>query len=92
MHGLGIPSVFWLTLATGLITLVMIGAEVELTGNVLIDCLLVSVGLAAGVFTVVNGLPAALALLNAANLCRWALLCVGAAILIRLIWWVIKGN
>lgn len=91
MHGLGIPSVFVFTLATGLTALVMIGAEVELTGNILIDYLLVSAGLAAGVFTIFNGLPVAWGLVNAANMCRWSLLCVGAALPVRVSLWIVKG-
>jgi hypothetical protein len=92
MQGLGIPSVFWFALATGLTALVMVGAEVELTGNILIDCLLLSFALVGAVFTVINGVPTALTLLDSANLCRWALLCVGAAILVRVALWIIRGN
>jgi len=91
-HGAGIPSVFSLILCTGITALVVLGAEVELTGNVLLDCLLVSAGLVGACFTVVNGVPVALGVLSAASVCTWMLLCVGAAIAVRLFLWVFEES
>ncbi|RKY12745.1 MAG: hypothetical protein DRP65_00045 [Planctomycetota bacterium] len=92
MHGAGIPSAFSLVLCTGITALVMMGMEVELTGNILVDCLLVSIALVAASFTVVNGVPLVLVHLSGANLCRWVLACVAAAMLVRVWLWIIKGD
>jgi len=92
MNGAGIPSVFSLILCTGITALVVLGAEVELTGNVLLDCLLVSAGLVGACFTVVNGVPVALAAMNGSNLCRWMLLCIGAAFVVRIFLWLFQED
>jgi len=88
----GIPTAFSLVLCTGLTMLVMIGAAVEITGNILLDSLLISAVLVGVCLTVVNGTPEALARINGENLCHWSLACVGTAILVRAVFWATKDQ
>ena len=90
--GQGGPSAFSVVMCTGLTSLVVMGSPHEVTGNVIIDCVLVSAVIVAGCFTVLNGLPVALSNMTAPNLCRWCVACTGAAIIVRLFFWITEGS
>ena len=90
--GQGGPSAFSVIMCTGLTSLVMMGSPLEVTGNIIVDCILVSAGIVTCCFTMLNGLPVALASLNAVNLCRWCVACTVAAMLVRLFLWITEGN
>ena len=92
VNGQGIPSTFWVVVCTGITALVMMGSKVEFTGNVVVDSMFLSAGLVGLCFSVINGVPVAIAYLNAENLCRLILACICAAILVRAIMWVTKGS
>ena len=92
MHGMVMTSVFSFVLCTGVTALLMMGMRIELMGNVLIDCLLLSAGFVAACFTVVNGVPVVLGLLNARNLGIWSLFCIGVAFVVRTIFWINEGK
>jgi hypothetical protein len=47
VHGMGLPSIPSLVLCVGLTALVLLGAEVEFSGNVVVDSLLLSLALVA---------------------------------------------
>lgn len=92
INGMVMTSVFSFVFCTGVTALLMMGMRVEFTGNVIIDCLLLSAGFVAACFTVVNGVPVVLGLLNARNLGLWSLLCIGMAFVVRTILWMIEGK
>jgi hypothetical protein len=92
VHGAGVPSAFAFLLCTGVTALVMLGCKLEITRNLLLDCLIVSTGLTAACFTVVNGIPVAVARMNAASFCAWSLACVGAAVVVRTKMWISGGG
>lgn len=88
MNGMGMPSPYLFVVCTGLACLVMMGAGVEITGNVIVDSLFLSGLLAGGCFTVVNGLPGAWSKMNWRTLSAWFLACICAAILARAVTWI----
>lgn len=90
--GQGGPSAFSVVMCVGLTSVVVMGSPMEVTGNIIIDCVLVSAGIVAGCFTVLNGLPVALANLNAPNMCRWCVTCTVASMLARLFLWITEGS
>lgn len=92
LNGLGYPCIFTLILCTGLTAIVLMGAEMEITGNVIFDSILLALFLVCACFTIVNGFPEALARTSGENLCRWFLMCVLAAIFIRAFTWALKGK
>lgn len=92
MNGTGIPSLYVLIVCIGLVSLVMTGAGIEISGNVVIDSLLVSGLLVAGCFTVINGIPEAARRLNVESFCSWFLACVISSIVVRAVIWAGKGK
>jgi hypothetical protein len=82
------PSALSLILCTGLTALVVMGSGLEITGNVIVDAVIMALGLACGCFTVINGLSDFLEWLNTPNLIRWLLACIGIALVVRAIFWL----
>ena len=68
------------------------GAGVELTGNIIVDTVVISLVFTLACFTVVNGLPEALARANGGNLCFLLLACTGASLVVRAVIWVFKDG
>jgi hypothetical protein len=85
-------SLFAVLLGTGLAGVVLMGIGIEITGNVITDAILISISLVIVSFIILSGIPEALARISGENLCRWMLLCVVAAIIIRAFTWALKGK
>lgn len=88
IQGVGIPSVFSLVLCVGITAVVLLGAKVRVSGNVVLDSLLLSTGLVAACFTVLNGLPEVRARLSAENVYFWFLACTCMALVVRTFFWI----
>ena len=91
-HGAGLPSPFLFVVCVGLCTVVMIGFEFEITGNVLIDAVLVSAGLVACCLAVLNGIPGAMALVRRGGTGTWLLFCILMSVIVRAFIWLKEGN
>jgi len=92
IHGIGYPSIFSFSVCIGLITLLMLGCALEITGNVLIDSLLLSSILVISCFTLVNGIPVAWANLSQENLCRWFITSIFVSLFFRAALWIKEGK
>ena len=91
-QGVGIPSPFAAVMCTGATALLLMGSEVEITGNIVVDAIVLSVLLVGCCFTVINGAPELVSRVTSENVCMWLLACMVAALLVRASIWVSKGQ
>ena len=82
------PSVYSLTVIIILTALVMMGAELEITGNVVADAIVMAAGIGALCLTAVIGMPILLAWLNYGRFCLLFLAAVLLAIVVRALMWL----
>jgi len=86
--GMGIPSVFWVLVCTGVALFVFRKAANDTTTETLLHSSLSSLGLAVICITAVNGTVGLLAFTNFKNICIWFLTCVIATVAIRAVLWI----
>jgi len=92
VNGIGYPSFFFLIVSVGLTMLVLLGFTLEITGNILLDCLILSSIITILCFTLINGMPVAWASLSQENLCRWFIASIFVSLFARAVLWIKEGK
>lgn len=92
LHGQGEFS--WISLGICiLITAVfLLGIELEITGNVLIDAIIIGGLVGAFSLVTINGIPMAFSNLEMKKISLWILACLTAAMLVRAVYWTRNGR
>jgi FtsH-binding integral membrane protein len=90
-RGQGVPAPFWVIVCLSLTSVVMMGAG-EVTGNVIIDTLIISASLTACSFLCVNGVPEAFSRLGWGNFLLWVVVCLCASVFVRALLWAREGG